>query len=139
MICQGVMLTTGEHSTGWITGRTGMSWNSTRRSTSPAPEEELSHTSVYLAATQLESSATEKNMGILNDTELNMNMPCAFTARNSNCILGCITENIATDLRELRLPFYSVPLRHRGSVVPGAGLLTTRQPWVCWKRNKDVR
>lgn len=41
-------------------------------------------------ATQLESSPTLKDLGVLKDTKLNADEPCAFTAKNRNCTLGCI-------------------------------------------------
>ncbi|KAK4818017.1 hypothetical protein QYF61_004130 [Mycteria americana] len=55
----------------------------------------------YAGATQLESSSAEKDLGVLVDTKLNM-------TKKANGVLGCISQSIASRLREVILPLYSV-------------------------------
>ncbi|KAK4827311.1 hypothetical protein QYF61_016561 [Mycteria americana] len=59
---------------------------------------------VMLGDTQLESSLARKDLGVLVDTKLNMSQKV-----NSN--LGCVRQSIASRLREVILPLYSVLVR----------------------------
>ena len=43
--------------------------------------------------------------------ELDMSQLCALTAQKVNCTLGCIKRSVASRLREVILPLYSVLLR----------------------------
>lgn len=47
-----------------------------------------------LDANQLENSLTEKDIGVLLNTKLNMNQQCAFVAKRSAGILGCIRRKV---------------------------------------------
>ena len=49
-----------------------------------------------LGATQLESSLAEKDLGVLVDTRLDVNEPCALAAKKVNGILSCIRRSIAS-------------------------------------------
>ena len=42
----------------------------------------------------LESSPTERDLGILADSKLNMSQQCVQEARKANCIPGCIEHGI---------------------------------------------
>jgi len=81
--------------------------------------------------TQLESSFAEKNQRILGDTKLTVRQQYALGAKESNGILGCIRQSIASRSREVILPLYSSLVRpHLDYCV---------QFWVppC-KRNMDI-
>lgn len=43
-----------------------------------------------LVVIQLKSTLTEKDLGVLEDTRLNICQQCAFAAKKDNGILGCI-------------------------------------------------
>ncbi|GAB0202845.1 mitochondrial enolase superfamily member 1 [Grus japonensis] len=64
-----------------------------------------------LGATHLESSLAEEDSRVLVDTKLNMSWQCALAAKKANGILGCIRQSIASRLREVILPLYSVLVR----------------------------
>ena len=78
---------------------------------SPAPGEEQPHAQIYPAATQLESSFAEKDLGVLVDTKLNTSQQCVLVTKVANGILGCIRESIASRSREVILLLCSVLVR----------------------------
>ena len=49
----------------------------------------------------LESSPTERDLGVVVDRRLNMSQQCALAARRDNHNLGCIKHSIASWLREV--------------------------------------
>jgi len=67
--------------------------------------------SYILRTTQLESSLTEKDLGVLVNTRLNMGQQCAIAAKKVNGILGCLRRNVASRSRQVILPFYSELVR----------------------------
>lgn len=59
----------------------------------------------------IESNPEEKDMEVLMDKELDMSHQCVLPAQKANCILGCIKRSIASKLREVIIPLYSILVR----------------------------
>ena len=60
--------------------------------------------SYRLGNERLESSPNERDLDVLIDSKLNMSQQCAQAARKTNCILGCIRNGIASQLRLVIVP-----------------------------------
>jgi len=64
-----------------------------------------------LRANLLESTPTERHLGVLMDDKLTMSHQCALAAKKANGILGCIKKSVASRTREVLLPLYSALVR----------------------------
>jgi len=66
-----------------------------------------------------DSSAEEKDLGVLAAEKLNMTWLCVLAAQKANYILGCIKSSMASRSKEVILPLYS-------------GLMLMTQNWEVW-------
>ncbi|GAB0183700.1 mitochondrial enolase superfamily member 1 [Grus japonensis] len=58
----------------------------------------------------LESSSTEKDLGVLVDNKLTMSQQCTLTAKKTNSIVGCMRVSVASRSREV-IPLCSALMR----------------------------
>ena len=56
----------------------------------------------------LDSSPTERGLGVLVDSNLNVSQKCAQVARKASCILRCMKHGIPSWLTEITVPLFTV-------------------------------
>ena len=56
-----------------------------------------------------ESSAAEKDLGVLVGEKLHVRHQCVPAAWKANCVLGCIQKAVASREREVIVPLYLTP------------------------------
>ena len=112
-----------------------------QRSTGPSPrlcrDNSLNPELCQWRANHLESSFAEKDLGVLVDTKLNMSLKCAFVAKNTNSLLGCIRQSVASRVREVFLPLYSALVRHFWSAGSNPGLPRAKDTWTYWSKFRE--
>lgn len=62
----------------------------------------------------LSTSPAGKDVGVLEDTSLNVNQQCFLTVRKANPVVGCIRNSVSNRLKEVTFP----PVLGAGAVTP---------------------
>ncbi|TRZ08804.1 hypothetical protein HGM15179_018304 [Zosterops borbonicus] len=92
-------------------GREELSEIQQRQMPSPEAAEEELHAPVQTGGDLLESSAVEKDLGVLVEKKLSMSQQHILVSKKANGILGCIRKSIVSRSREVILPLYSALVR----------------------------
>ncbi|KAF4804267.1 hypothetical protein TURU_009289 [Turdus rufiventris] len=91
----------------------GMRFNKAKCQVGPALQLQQPHAALQARrrAEWLESCLTEKDLGVLVDSQLNMSQQCAHVAKKANGILAGISNSLGSRTREVIVPLYSALVR----------------------------
>lgn len=82
-----------------------------------------------LGTDSLQSILEEKALGVLLDTKLTTSQQHAFMAKVATSLVGCITQSIASRLKEVITPLCSALVRHMGAA-SSSMFPSTRETWM---------
>lgn len=113
------------------------SWGSTRtRVMSHAWVGETFGVKYQLGNDEIESSPTEKDLGVWGCRRLDMIWQCVLAVQKANCVLGCIKGSLASRLGKV---IFSLLLHSHGPQMEPAfssGFLIQEKTWTCWSESR---
>jgi len=85
----------------------------------------------------VESSAAERDLGVLVDTKLTLRQQCDFAEKKANSFVLCIRKGIAKRSKEVILHLCSALVRHIWSAQSRSGLASKRETWTFCSKSSD--